>query len=219
MGLLFNRESRRGAFQLRSKLRIVFSLAAVFAAGYGFRRFQEDSCLTLPVNRFVSTEDYLSAQSFSEVDQAKLTLEALGSQALTEFRVKHNPSVLRMTRPTCTPPNEAQICCGIQQLEREIQAFRGTEQQFVLTQELLYVLKHGKRYDLWLDVFLRTLYGHPTEKLINYSLRDAQTISQLLGREAEFHAALAHLGQIPFEFPAKAAATVFHLGQPADGPS
>jgi hypothetical protein len=183
-------------------------LAAALAAGYGLRASRQNA-ETLPINRVASWEYYVTRQSFSEADHTKAHLNALGCEALTEWRVKYSPQVLKISGrlPADAAEREKQVRSGLKELDQMIDEFHGSEQEFVLVQELLYMLKYHQEYDRWLDVFLRLAYEHPTQNAVGHSLRGGLEVSRLAGREAEFCAALEHLTAIPFEFPAKRMAT------------
>jgi hypothetical protein len=186
----------------------VFGLALALAAGYGLRSLQQGRDLTLALQHIPPVEYYVSRESFSEVEQTKANLDALSCRFLTDWRVRNHPAVLAMSAATQAgrSVDSARSAGAIQELEQAIEEFKATEEELVLAQELLRMLKHERLYDRWLDLYLRALYEHPTDHMVGSGAQEAVAISQATGRQAEVRQALEHVTRIPFEFPAKARA-------------
>jgi hypothetical protein len=112
---------------------------------------------------------------------------------------------------------------AIDEVQKGIEEFKGTEQEMYLVQELLMLLKRQKFSERWLDVYLATLYEHPTHPLIGRNAKHAIALSDALGRQQELTQAFDFLSRIPSDRPAKEKvqaalqnATVARLDFPAD---
>jgi hypothetical protein len=178
-------------------------LAAGAALGYfiGVTRHEPDA--SLGVNQKVPLEAYFSEQSFSEIENTKARLKALGLEFISDVRSRHDQAGAGTTSgPFRRNPAYALDPAGaIEELEWGLEQFRGTEQEMYLTQELLCVLKKQKLEDRWLDVYLTALYSHPADPLIARFTKDAKLMSQARQRQPELTAAFELLDRIRAERP------------------
>jgi hypothetical protein len=207
------------------KLKALAAICAIvaLAAKLGFISgvARQDSRSVLKVEQMPGLETYVTAKSFSEVENDKANFQALAEQWLTDLRIRHSTLPSGSTAKSRSDPMYAlNPEAAIQELERGIKEFQGTGQEWLLVQELLRLLKKEKSYDHWLDVYLQALYQHPTGAEVARFADEAVRISKLLGREHELFNGLEHLSQIPFDFPARqqaqATLSTVHL---ADGAS
>jgi hypothetical protein len=172
-------------------------------AGYICGAFRQADYTHLSVQQRVPVDFYLSERSFSEIENARARLEALGSEFLTDVRLRHDASVLGRGVPFRGNPSYAvQPDGAIEELQKGIAQLKGDGQETPLVRELLTVLNKQKRPDQWLDVFLTYLYEHPTDPLVGKCAKHAAVLSQALGREGELADAFDFVGRIPAKFHA-----------------
>jgi hypothetical protein len=182
---------------------VMATILLVGAAGYGAGARQVP--IIMPVQQRVPLEYFVTEDSFSEIENTRAKLNGLASQFLMEVRLRHHASALG-ARGVSHGPNPAYVsqrARAINEIERGIEEFRGTEPELSLVQEQLYLLKREQQPDRWLDVYLRVLYEHPTASVVRSNLRCAQEISESIGRERELAAAFHFLTRIPGDLPAK----------------
>ncbi|MEW6301980.1 MAG: hypothetical protein AB1705_00820 [Verrucomicrobiota bacterium] len=142
----------------------------------------------------ITVEDLAPPMSFSEVENAGDTLDALARQFLTQVRAGHSVR----TRAYCK-----HIPGAIQELEEGIEQFNETPQQAMLVRELLWLLKREKQYDRWIDLYLSELYRHPRRETVGVLAEEAVALAQDVGRAPEVLAAFRHLCDIPQDFDSK----------------
>lgn len=180
-------------------------VALTGVVGYFVGAVCQDPTSVLPVQRRIPFEYYLNEHSFSEIENTKATLEALGQQFLTELQSRHHVSALGpYAQPYHGDPlYQVDVPGAIQELQAGIEQFKGTGQELRLVRELLFLLKREKQLDRWLDLYLATLYEHPTHPLIGSRAKEAQQISEALGRQYDLASAFDLLRHIPLEFGGK----------------
>jgi len=100
-------------------------------------------------------------------------------------------------------PNNPSSSGLILALENGIEEFKGTEHELRLIPDLLRALKSNGLFERWLQIYLGTLYTHPTDELVLTFARDAVHMGARTGREDEVMIALQHVCSIPLEFPGK----------------
>jgi hypothetical protein len=93
---------------------------------------------------------------------------------------------------------------AIRAAESAEQEFEGTEQQLEITKVLLVALQKAERFDRWTEVYLRTLYEHPTHDVVTRFANDAVKISKLAGQKKRVLEALEYLSAFPAEFTGRA---------------
>jgi hypothetical protein len=151
-----------------------------------------------------SADDFAAEQSFSEVQNTKDNLAALSTQIICSLRDRAgNPpgSSPRALAGTVAPaPNLTGV---IRDLESETEAFKGTEQESVLTGELLRALNKAGLPDRWVQVYLSFLYTHPTDDAVGHFANQAVRMGKAAGRGQEVLDAFRHLNAIPLDFAAK----------------
>jgi len=182
---------------------VVFAIGLAGAAGYSAGAAH--GAWIMPVQRRIALEYFITEDSFSEIENTRAKLSALGCQYLTEVRMRHHASALQgggLAR-TANPAYVSDVGHALVELEQGIEQFKGTEPELSLVQELLYLLKREQQQERWLDVYRRVLYEHPTAPVVRANLRFAQEMSARAGRQAEIAAACDFLGRIPIDFPAK----------------
>lgn len=183
-------------------------LVPVLAAGVGYYlgAMRAQAISRLPVQVTVPLEYLASAESFSEVDQARAVLDALAAQ-----RVELAQSLIAQAnggryRPGRDPQPAAArpVWAAIKLLEDGLAEFQGTGLEMRLLPTLLSALKRERLYDRWLHLYLGMLYAHPTHQLVGVLADEAVAISQAVGQQDAVAAAFCHLSSIPLEFRAKA---------------
>jgi hypothetical protein len=95
------------------------------------------------------------------------------------------------------------VADAIPELRHGIESLKGTEQEMLLVRELLWLLKLGRHDHEWLDVYLKTLYEHPTAEVVSALADHAAVLAETVGRVSEVQAAFKHIRDIPFSFTGK----------------
>lgn len=200
---------------------------ALLAAGAGgfWLGARNQEGVGLAVQQQVPFEFYLAQQSFSEIENTKAQLEALSTQFLTELRCRHDASAAGGSiQRSGNPAYVVAPLRAIEEIEKGIEEFKGTEPELLLLRELLQLLKKqglGQRY---LDIYLHAVYQHPTHPLAAWAAKDAIRFSAALGRQHEVAEALEWLTRIPLSYPGKelislraAEMSLTRVGSPAGG--
>lgn len=194
--------SRIGRFP---NLRSLLLAAAVGCAGYylGLTREQRESYR--PAAARTRLDDFVSAESFSEVEQARAVLEALASQYIKRAQTLIVQELGGRGAASGDPAARAgrPILGAIEMLEEAMVEFKGTGHEFELVKILLFALKREQLYDRWLDVYLETLYEHPTAPILGLMADDAVLVSRAVEREGEVAAGLRYVNDLPLDFLAK----------------
>jgi len=144
------------------------------------------------------TDDVFFETSFSEIHNTKAFLGELSER----FVVETEEELFGEMRQTGAPltPSLPRL---LQRLDWGRAAFRGTPQEMYLTREFLRLLKFEAQPDRWLQVYLNSLYRHPTQVETVELIGDAIRIARSCGREGELAEAYRHVCAIPFEFETK----------------
>ena len=192
---------------MRTKHYTLLVLLPVVAGwvGYYLGAMRETSITHMPRGATVALDHLVSAESFSEVEQARAVLDALAvryvenaQRLIAQEVLSHNAN-----SGVRNPSSERPILLAIKMLDEAIPEFRGTGVELRLLRPLLLALKQERFYDRWLDVYLDALYLHPTHELVGVLADEAVAISQAAGREGELTLGFRHLSGIPLDFPAK----------------
>ncbi|HWW01250.1 MAG TPA: hypothetical protein VNZ64_16255 [Candidatus Acidoferrum sp.] len=69
---------------------------------------------------------------------------------------------------------------------------------------LLVALQKAGRFDRWTEVYLKTLYEHPTHDVVARCANDAVKISKLAGQQKRVREAREYLSAFPAEFAGRA---------------
>ncbi|MBL9127315.1 MAG: hypothetical protein JNL97_06700 [Verrucomicrobiales bacterium] len=135
-----------------------------------------------------------SLQSFSAVLAAKETLQRLQLEYLHDLRERpSNEGKEKDTPRLRTDP------VAIRRVEALIGEFSGTEQELSMTHFLLSALRREGQGSRWLDVYLATLYRHPTARMVHYESERARRLARDWGREDELDRAFRYRDLIPKE--------------------
>jgi hypothetical protein len=175
------------------------------SCGYYARAFREACPSKLSRQSIEPLEYFVSWKSFSEVDEAKATLQAAAEQFIQGLRTRPIAGVYNAANSSPVTP-EAKAACfekAIQAIEGEIKAFKGTEQEPLLAKELLWLLQRSGNYGRWLEVYLAVLYEHPTHRVVGDFAAQALHVGQITGREPEVQRAFEQLVNLPLEFEGK----------------
>jgi hypothetical protein len=135
------------------------------------------------------------------VENTKNALEALCQRRRLQAETKLIG--LEHFQESALPQRQRQIEAILEDLRHAKTEFAGTEQEMVMTEELLNVLKRQKLYKQWTDVYVQALYERPMHPLIAHCAADAVSFANLSGQEEEVVAALRHATAIPVGFPGK----------------
>jgi hypothetical protein len=168
-------------------------------AGFYAGAMRETGTTRLPRGAMLALDYLASAESFSEVEAARATLEGLAAryaenaQSLIAEEIMSRSASSEIRRSTAERP----MVAAINLLDEVMPEFQGTGVELQLLPPLLYALKQERRYDRWLDVYLDALYRHPTASLVSDLTEEAVVISQTVSREDELSTALRHLSDIP----------------------
>jgi hypothetical protein len=179
-----------------SALLAVLALSAVTL--YFMRALRQDAWPQMGVSRVIPLDYFLETKSFSEIENTKALLEALAAHSISEMRTR---SAVR--GQVQTDGRGATVMAALQGVEKRIEEFKGTEQELLLVKEQLILLHQAGLHGRWLDVYLATLYEHPTHDLVGRFAQGALTIAQETGRREEVMVGFRHISSIPLEFNSK----------------
>ena len=177
------------------------TLGLLAAGGTGFLLGNREARLgvAMPIESMPRLDYFITQHSFSEIENAKASLEALCRRYRAEVQARRLLDE-RSAGGRQGPTREPRLSGTIKVLERGMKEFEGTQQQLGISEELLLALRAAKLYDRWMSVYLRTLYEHPTYPTATVFAKDAMVIGKVLGREDEVLRAFRHLKEIPFDF-------------------
>ena len=153
---------------------ILLSLAAGGAGGYLLRAQRTDGSLVLSLKDAMKEEYLAPPDSFSRVKNTRNSLDALSARlgvGIMDAMVAYD----RLSKSSEADRKQAE-----EVLERAIRAaesaeleFEGTEQQLEIVPVLLVALQKAGRVDRWTEVYLKTLYEHPTHGVVARFANDA----------------------------------------------
>lgn len=172
---------------------------ATGAVGYYAGVMRENGAMRLSRSAALGPDYLAVAESFSEVENARAALEGLAATYADRAQALIAEDIILHSTGSAgeLPGPERSLRTAIALLDEVLPDFRGTGAEPRLLRPLLYALKQEGLHGRWLDVYLDTLYRHPTDQVVADLAGDAATISQALGRQTEFSAALRHLSEIP----------------------
>jgi hypothetical protein len=149
-------------------------------------------------------EYFMPPLSFSEAENARGQLHALSQQWLVFVRVQHQGTDGRI-RPVSveSDSNGGRSSDAIRRLEEVLPEFRGTEQEFVLVDELLWWLRADERADHWLDLYMDALHRNPGHPLVGRFAETALMKARITGRSVEVWDGLNWVTQMPADSPSK----------------
>lgn len=190
---------RRGA-PWAGRVGAALLLAAVFAGGFLMRNATGQPAPDF-WRRVPPVDHFLWWESFSEVEQTRSLLDALCRHAIAEVRAKYldNRMMPAPTTEASVRSAERSLANAIEEMDRRIEEFAGTEQRLVLQLERLRLLRRSGKEDAWLDGFLELFYQRPTNPLVLSLVDQALLSAKSLHREAELQAALENHHRIPHE--------------------
>jgi hypothetical protein len=189
--------------KIRQTVLSVLLAAAAACGGYYLRALREAPVEFISNQEWGTLEYFLTPRSFSEIESARALLDALAARYVTGVDA-HRVQAARAARArTRDPISSSPALDAIQLLDEGIEQFKDTEQEFLLVQRLLRVLKQEKFHDRWLEVYLDTLYRRPTEELVGLFARDAVVVGNAAGRLEDVRAGFRHVCETPLDFAAK----------------
>ena len=185
--------------------RALVLLAALGSVGAVLRGLAPHGTEASPACDIPRLEYFASAQSFSEVEQARTQLQALSRRHLYVLQVRWVEALCgtRATGASGIPTGLEGVSQLISELEERISEFRGTGEEPVLTNGLLILLAGAGSYERWLDVYLDLLYRRPTEDAVGRLADAAVMAGRATGRLEEVLEGFRHLSRIPFDFECK----------------
>lgn len=169
--------------------------AAVLALLTGAAGFQLGTVRqhAAPARLFLGAESLTAPRSFSEVENARTVLEGLARQFLYDWG-REWVSFLQEGPSSSDPERREDLMNG---LRSGMDEFEGTGQEFLLAERYLMVCAQQKKFNWWLDAYLKVLYQHPSHRLVSAFALAAVPFAREAGREADLEQALAHLQSIP----------------------
>jgi len=184
---------------------ILLSLAAGGAGGYLLRAQRTNGSLVLSLKDAVQEEYLAPPDSFSRIKNTRNSLDALSARlAMGLMDALGAYDRLPKSNEADKKQTEQVLERAIRAAEAAEQEFEGTEQQLEIVPVLLVALQKAGRFDRWTEVYLKTLYEHPTHDVVARFATDAVKISKLAGQERRVLEALECLGAFPVEFAGKA---------------
>ncbi len=193
----------------RAYLGLLLALLAAASTGVGgfyLGALHEDWALDEAAKHVPALETFLRAPSFSESANAQDTLQASAAHLIVRLQLPRAFFAARgaLANPGTRAPDEHPLTPAVARLRAGIDEFRGTEQELFLIQHLLWTLREKDDLDAWLDLYLDTLYRHPTHPTVARGISEAWHVAQTLGRVEAITAAFRHLHSIPLDLPVKA---------------
>lgn len=154
--------------------------------------------------KMAGVEYFTPPLSFSEAENARGQLHALSQQWLVFVRVQHQGTDGRI-RPVSVgyDHNGDRSSDALRRLEEVLPEFRGTEQEFVLVDELLWWLRSDDRADHWLDLYMDALHRNPGHTLVGRFAETALTKARITGRSVEVWDGLNWVTQMPTDSASK----------------
>jgi hypothetical protein len=174
------------------------------AGGYCLQALHDRPVSALTGSKTAGVDYFLTARSFSEVDNARAFMEALAVRSLQELRTRR----IATGRPAADPPalspaREQQVAQLVQDCFSAIRQFEGTGQEMLFVQDLLGLFRREGQHQEWVRLYLDVLYRHPTHEMIARLAGEALIIGKKAQREQDILDALNHLRGIPPEFDVK----------------
>jgi hypothetical protein len=192
------------------KMRTVIStVLAAFAAGgfagYWFRAYNSDSSLVLSTKDLLSDEYVTPPDTFSRIKNTRNALDSLSTRValgITDTLAAHD----RLPRTSEVEKKKAQEVLerAIRAGQAAMQEFEGTPQQLVIVPAFLRALRVAGQFNRWIEVYVQTLYTHPTDPVLCSLGQDAVKIGKLCGQLQEVLEALRYVSACPAEFAGRA---------------
>jgi hypothetical protein len=148
---------------------------------------------------------FLRESSFSEVANARDTLQASASQLVVRLQQDGVAVARRSGEPNegLGPKLRGDLGRVVSGLRSGIEEFRGTEQELFLIQHLLWTLHAKESSDEWLGVYLDILYRHPAADVVARNAAQALRIAGDSGALERLEQAIRFLESSPVDFSAK----------------
>jgi hypothetical protein len=181
---------------------LTWALLLTLGAGWtGYRVHQtKEAHASLPAGAVPSIECLAGPESFSRVDNAKNTLEAL----CLRLRLKaQNELVAIMQEPSASSQRRQALEPLIRQLEAGMHDFEGTEQELEFAQDLFVAYNCTAQFERWIDLYLMVSYRHPMHPVPLRLAHQALALGRQAGRLQDVLQALRHVNAIPFDFEGK----------------
>lgn len=171
-------------------------------AGYLAGSLREPVLSRLPVTASVAHEYRSGSDSFSEIAQARVVLEAAVNRHVEAARVLIARETLPGWHDSAEWPARADqpVQAAIQLLEAAIADLEGCVPAVELVPTLLSALKRERLYDRWINAYLDVAYRHPTHRIVRDWAEEALRLAETIGRQVEVQAALRHVADIPAGF-------------------
>ena len=184
---------------------ILLSLVAGAAGGYWLRAQRTDGSVVLSLKDAMKEEYLAPPDSFSKIKNTRNSLDAL-SERLGMGIMDALLAYDRLPKSSEAERKQAEQALehAIRAAEAAEQEFEGTEQQLEITQVLLVALQKAERFDRWTELYLKTLFTHPTHDVVARFANDAVKISKLAGQEKRVLEALECLSAFPAEYQGRA---------------
>jgi hypothetical protein len=180
---------------------MALALALVGGVSYRMGSQRVGALAYLAADKTAPLEYYITEKSFSEVENAKSSLEGLCWRFRTAVRAKRvTDRTLRAGTSEGTGALEPHLDRAISELEEGMQEFSGTDQEVEVGADLLLAMKTSRQFERWTELYLRLLYSRPTHPIIAGLTNEAVAIAERCGRQESLRAALEHLRGIPAEF-------------------
>ncbi len=193
-------------------------LAGTLGYGLGSRQLVSSAATTSLSG--TDLEHFLPPASFSEVENARGVLQASLDQILMQVRIaaqiERRPGFSTGSNAWTDPDRPTGSLLQIQSqssgqdsivktLKEAIHEFRGTAQEWVLREELLWLQKAGPDREGWIEMYLEALYIHPTHSLVGRFASDALRIAKGTAMESRVVDAMHHVLAVPSDFTSKRA--------------
>jgi hypothetical protein len=184
---------------------VLVALAAGGLSGYWLRAHNPDSSLVLSTKDLLSDEYVSPPDTFSRIKNTRNALDSLTTQAalgITDTLATYDglPRTSESDRRKADEVLQRAIRAG----QAAMQEFDGTPQQLVIAPGFLRALRIAGQFNRWVDVYLKTLYTHPTASILCNLAHDAVKIGKLCGQQQQVLEALRYVSACPAEFAGRA---------------
>jgi len=173
--------------------------------GYMSRVRSTDSSLVLSTKDLLSDEYVTPPDTFSRIKNTRNALDALSTRAalgITETLAAYDS--LPRTSESERRKSEEILARAIHASEGAMQEFEGTPQQLVIVPTFLRALRMAGQFNRWIELYVQTLYAHPTHAVVSNLANDAAKISQVSGQQQQVLEALRYVIASPAEFEGRA---------------
>jgi hypothetical protein len=190
--------------RIQSVIRAAMLILVSGGAGYWVCDYRTNEASVLPERTMPPLEYFMPPESFSRIENAKMSLEGLCARWRLEIQTRRVADRAYAARNEARgQESEPHLEDAIRDLELGMQECEGTGQELELARDLLLALKKAGHSGRWIEVYLKALYSHPMHPVVASFAQEAVVHGRAVGREEDVLAGLRHLTEIPVIFDGK----------------